>query len=445
MSDEELALKIAQNVAQAGGKAFYVGGYVRNQLIHEKPADIDIEIYGVPYKTLENILSPLCKFSFVGQNFGVHKIHGHNIDISLEPSVDIQNAMKKSAERRDFTINAIFENILTGERHDFFNSRDDILSRTIKTINDKVFETDPVRVLRAARLSVCSGFHIHPDTMALAQQISLKNIPQERIFDELKKVLLRADKPSQFFIYLIKMQQLDIWFPELKALIGAVQNQKVHQTNDVWTHTMLVLDEATAVRNTAEFPLGFMLAALCHDMGKPLCVETDTKGIVHNHKHELEGLAPVQTFLHRLTTQKDIIKYVMNMTEKHGEPLQKANTCSHWTKTNRMFDSSVSPSDLVKLAICDYKGCNPIDRRYKNPEKYLTKRLAQYQELLKQPAVTGQDLIDAGVPQNRLLGQALAHAHTLYLNGMDKDTALKHTLGFIKGKLNDKNNISSDR
>lgn len=123
----------------------------------------------------------------------------------------------------------------------------------------------------------------------------LQHLPRERIDGELKKALLKAEKPSVFFEGLRKMGQLDYWFPELKALMGVAQNPVYHSEGDVWTLTMMVLDEAAKLRERTRNLYWFMLSVLTHDFGKAICIE-EKNGVIHACLHETKGLPLVEPF-----------------------------------------------------------------------------------------------------------------------------------------------------
>lgn len=278
----QMAKQIAECVRETGGSTYYVGGYVRDTVLGRDSKDIDIEIHGISPETLEKILRTLGEPVAMGNSFGIWGLRHYDLDISMPRKdekgsrggkdfyevVDPFVGTKKAAQRRDLTINAMMQNVLTGEIIDHFGGVSDLEKGIIRHVDDVAFAEDPLRVLRAAQFTARFRFAVAEETIQLAKEQNLSEIPRERIWGELEKALMKSDKPSIFFTVLREMDQLDTWFPEIKSLIGIEQEKLYHPEGDVWNHTMLVLDLAAQLRDQAEHPLGFMLSALCHDLGK---------------------------------------------------------------------------------------------------------------------------------------------------------------------------------
>lgn len=443
------ALKLAHNTAQkikdCGGTAYYVGGCVRDKLLGIENKDIDIEVHGIEEAALENILSEFGEVIKRGASFGIYSIKGYNIDFAMprterktgdkhtdfDISADPYLGAEKASGRRDFTVNALMENILTGEIIDFHGGRADLANKIIRHVNREAFGEDTLRVLRAAQFAARFEFKVADETVALCKELDLSALSRERVWGETEKALLKSEKPSIFFETLRRMEQLDIWFPELKALIGIKQNRQYHLEGDVWTHTMLVLDEAARECGIARQPLPFMLSALCHDFGKAVTLSEDSSGAIHSYRHETEGLPAVRQFLDRLTGDKRITKYVLNMTELHMQPNKKAAAESRIKSTNKMFDSSAEPYDLILLADCDNRGRLPVS---KSGREFLMSRLKLYNEMMSRPYVMGKDLIASGLTPCEEFSEILEYAHKLRLAGEEKSKALRQTLAYAKKK-----------
>lgn len=451
MTDRELALSIALKVKEAGGNTYFVGGCVRDRILGIESKDIDIEVHRVEPAVLKSILNDIGEVTEHGKSFGVYGIKGYNLDIamprterqtgdkhtSFEVSVDPFLGEYEASRRRDFTVNAIMQNVLTGEIIDFWGGMKDLQFGFIRHIDDEKFAEDPLRVLRAARFSAKLDFRIAFETMKLCSSLDLSNLSRERVWGETENVLLKADKPSVFFEQLRAMGQLGTWFSELRPLINTAQNEIYHKEGDVWTHTMMTLDEAAKYRDEAKYPLGFMTAVLCHDMGKPYCTIQDGKGIHHSYNHEAEGVMFAERFIDRLTTESYLKKYVLNMVELHGEPHDRAFHNSRVKSTNNMFDKSVAPEDLILHCVADSMGKIPQDT---SEREFLEERLQIYYETMAKPFVKGQDLVDAGIVPSKRFSEYLELAHKLRLADVDKETALKQVLSIAK-----KNERKSDR
>ena len=442
--DLSMAGELARLVSEQGGRAYYVGGFVRDALIHRENKDVDIEVHGISPAGLEGILDSLGQRMAIGEHFGIFGLKGYALDIAMPRKESVRGQGHKdfdifvdpfigteaAARRRDFTVNALMQDVLTGQIVDHFGGCRDLDNGILRHVNDGSFAEDPLRVLRAAQFAARFDFRVADETLALCRGTTLQHLPRERVEGELKKALLKAERPSVFFTVLRQMDQLDIWFPELKALIGVPQNPVFHAEGDVWNHTMLVLDEAAKLRSRAANPYWFMLAALTHDFGKALCTE-ERDGVLHAYQHELLGLPVAEAFLRRITSESRCMEYVLNLAEFHMKPNTIAAAGSAVKVTARLFDQSVDPEGLICLALADDRG-----RITQSPaadhEAFLYERLAIFRETMSRPYVMGRDLIDAGLSPGRDFAEILAYAHKLRLAGIPKDSALKQTLAYAR-------------
>ena len=438
--------EIAKLVREKGGRVFYVGGFVRDKFLGIENKDVDIEVHGIEPGTLFDILKSVGEPISFGESFGIYSLKGHEIDIAMprtehkkgnghrdfEVEIDPYIGEENAAKRRDFTMNALMEDVLTGEVLDFFGGQRDIQEKTVRHVNDESFAEDPLRVLRGAQFASRFGFEIAPETISLCQGIDLEYLTKERVEGELKKALLKGKKPSVFFESLRKMDQLDFWFPELKKLIGLEQDPVFHPEGDVWNHSMEVLDRAAAYRDEVQNPYAFMLLALTHDFGKILTTEV-IKGRIHAYEHETKGLPVVEEFLRRFTSEKDVIDYVLNMVPLHMKPNMVAYSRSAVKVTNKMFDEAAAPKDLIYFAMCDkpvYSGKDP----FTGDSTFLFERYGMYLEMMSRPYVQGRDLAKAGLEPGPYFSELLEYAHKLRLAGIDKEDALKQTLAYGRKK-----------
>lgn len=431
-------------VKEAGGRAFYVGGFVRDRLRGQESADYDVEVHGITPETLETILDSLGERLEMGRSFGIYGLRGEDIDIAMPRTehatgrghrdfqvlVDPFIGYEKAAKRRDFTVNAMMEDVLTGEVLDFYGGREDLKNGVLRHVSEETFTEDPLRVLRLAQFAARFGFSVAPETAALCRTVDLAPLTRERVFEETKKALTKAEKPSVYFEVLRSVGQLHDFYPEIEALIGVPQSPVHHAEGDVWNHTMMVLDEAAKLRSRAENPLGFLFSALVHDLGKAETTTVEEDGRIRSIGHEKKGLPLAARFLSRLTDDKSLTAYVKNMTALHMRPNELASQNSKEKATNKLFDEALSPADLVLLAVADGLGKLPPSSN----EAFLAERLSFYRETLSRPAVTGKDLIDAGLKPGERFSELLAYAHKLHLSGVDRETALKQTLALAEKK-----------
>lgn len=442
MQDIEMVNTIAKEVGNAGGQVYLVGGCVRDELLGIDSKDIDIEVFGLSENSLTSILTKLGELQEVGRAFGVFKLKGYDVDIALprreKKSYNSSNSHRDfeiktapfistsdAVKRRDITINGLMKNVLTNEVVDTCGGVDDLTNRKIRHIDSNTFVEDPLRVFRVAQFAARLDFSIDSETLELCKSIDTSALSKERVFSETAKALLKSNKPSIYFESLREMNQLDNQFSKLQELIGIKQNQLYHK-EDVWTHTMLVIDEAAKVRELAENKLGFMLSALCHDLGKIVSTYIDEMGNYHSYGHEEQGVLIANKLLAGLTNNKQLTSYVLNMVKDHMKPNIKANNKSRLKSTNKMFYESICPNDLVLLSKCDELGRVP--RVSSGNFEWLMCRLADYNKLMEKPYVKGKDLVDAGIKPGEKFKELLEFATKLRLAGIDKELALRQVL-----------------
>lgn len=443
--DLDMARRLAAEVKQAGGNAYFVGGFVRDAVMGRENKDIDVEIHGLTPPQLEEILDRLGERTVMGASFGVYGLRHYNLDIAMPRSeakngrghkdftifVDPFLGTQKAAMRRDFTVNALMQDVLTGEIIDHFGGLDDLRRGVIRHVNDSSFAEDPLRVLRAAQFAARFGFALAPDTIALCAKMDLSALASERVMDELCKALSKAPRPSVFFDVLRSMNQLGGWFPEVLALAGVEQEAKYHPEGDVYTHTMLVLDQAAALREQAAYPLGLMFSALCHDFGKPQATQV-IDGRIRAFDHENLGVPLAQTFISRLSSEVRLKKYVSSMVKLHMRPNALVHMKSGRHAYMKLLDESIEPADLLLLAKADHCGRTGHEDDYGGIESTLQSMLHAYTELMSLPAVRGEDLIRSGMAPGKAMGEALAFAHKQRLRGVPREQALLNTLAHMR-------------
>ncbi len=443
-TDPEVAEIIAEQAASKGGRAYYVGGYVRDGIIGKENKDIDIEIHGLSAEQTRTILEKLGDCITTGAGFGVFNLKGRNIDIALPRSetmtgrgghkdfdvfVDPHIGLRKAAARRDFTINALMRDIMNGEIYDFYGGLEDIRNKVIRHVSSISFPEDPLRVLRACRFAAKLDFSIADETVELCRGMDLSTLSPERIMGELENVFLKSELPSVFFEGLRKMNGLHFWFPELEKLSGVKQNPVFHPEGDVWKHTMKTIDEAAKLRVQAEQPFYFMLAALCHDLGKSIATE-EIGGVIHAYGHDEKGLDQAGKLLDRLTNEIKLKRYVLNMVKLHMRPNMLVQQKASDKAFMKLFDLSVSPEDLILLSKADH--CGSCAGGYDNIEHELREKLSEYCRRMSMPYVKGEDLIAEGMSPGPEFSEALGYAHKLRLAGVEKQEALAQTLGYLR-------------
>ena len=264
---------LASKVKEKGGRAFYVGGYVRDLLLNIPNKDIDIEVHGIAEKDLVAILNEIGEVDYYGRSFGIYALRHEDIEVALprsekvlgtghrdfEISVDPDMGYKNAALRRDFTINALMMDVLSHEILDYFNGTYDLNKGIIRHVNDVSFAEDPLRVYRAAQFASRFGFKIDERTVELCKGIDTFVLSRERIEEELKKALLKAERAEIFFECLKEMNQKDVWFKGVNNLscLMKYESNRINADNKYYFMVLLLaldngLDFIEAFSNNRE-------------------------------------------------------------------------------------------------------------------------------------------------------------------------------------------------
>ncbi len=333
----DVAVAIARAVRGSGGRAFIVGGWVRDRLLGRSSKDVDVEVFGVPADRLRALLEPFGRVDTVGEQFTVYKIG--DIDVSLPRreskagrghrgfvvTGDPDLSPVDAARRRDFTINAMSFDPLTEEIVDPFDGERDLGARVLRAVDPATFADDSLRVLRALQFAARFQLTVEASTMALASAVALDDLPSERVWGEFEKLLLEARRPSIGFALGQELGVVGRLLPELEALVGCPQEPEWHPEGDVWVHTLMVIDEARSrIDDLARGPaIAMMLGAVCHDLGKPATTAV-IDGRIRSPGHEEGGVAPATRVLDRLHVHTidgyDVRRAVLGLVAHHLKP-----------------------------------------------------------------------------------------------------------------------------
>ena len=416
--------KIAKAVHEAGGRALFVGGQVRDRLLGRTSTDMDVEVFGLTLERVESILGRFGRTRTVGRSFGVLRIDGLDADFSLPrrdnktgpghrgfaveiaPGLDFATA----ARRRDFRINSIGYDPLSAEILDPHDGREDLAAKRLRVTDPSHFAEDPLRGLRAAQLA--ARFELEPDAelLALSSRLDLAELAPERMFAELRKHLLLGARPSVGFDFL-RETGLVRFFPEVEALIGVPQDPRWHPEGDVWRHTMLALDRAAELRRGGKDDEAFMFAVLCHDFGKPLVTEGR-----RSPGHDRAGVEPARRFLYRLRAPQRLIVEVGALVRDHLAPAwfvrNEAGPRAYRRLARRLEAAGTSLRLLVRVATADCLGrTTPAAARGEFPAGavFLERAGAALPGLAAPaPAVRGRHLIERGFEPGPRIGRVLA-------------------------------------
>jgi tRNA nucleotidyltransferase (CCA-adding enzyme) len=436
-------LDLAEAVRAAGGRALLVGGCVRDALMGVQPKDWDLEIYGVAPEQLREILDRFGPVNVVGEAFTVYKL-GADLDVSLPRRErksgrghrafviegDPAMSFAEAARRRDFTINAILQDPLTGEIIDPFDGRRDLEQGLLRAVSVETFAEDSLRVLRAAQFAARFEFRITPETVELCRTIDLSDLPAERIWGELEKLLLRARQPSIGLGWLHALGALEKLFPEIDALIGVPQDPEWHPEGDVFVHTRLTVDRARELIDELSYPrqVTVMLAALAHDFGKPATTEF-IEGRLRSRGHEAAGVAPTESFLTRINVHTiegyNVRGQVISLVREHlkpGEFFKKRDEVGDGAF--RRLARRCEPDLLYRVAKADSLGRNaPWVRREKwygsDAQEWFIERARQLDVAQRppEPLLLGRHLLALGVEPGPRVGEITRAVYEMQLDG----------------------------
>ncbi len=316
-------LDFARKIHELGGKAYLVGGSVRDKFRGVEAHDKDYCVTGVEEKIFAESFPSAVKF---GKSFPVYSVEidgkfcevafartekkvgaGYRgFEITFAPNVTIEQDLF----RRDTTINAMAIELLSGELIDPFGGREDVINKKIRAVSEH-FIDDPVRALRAARQSAQFNFEICAETIEAMRRCGeeLAHEPSERIFDELETAL-KTDKPSIFFRSLERANLLEITFPEIAQLRGKIQPTAHHPEGDSYEHTLKLLDDVAKINSK---PM-VRFAALMHDIGKGT---TPLEMLPHHYHHEKRGLYVLNQMNQRMTLPNEWKKSAAFVIHEH--------------------------------------------------------------------------------------------------------------------------------
>lgn len=434
--------KLCLRLSAAGGRALLVGGAVRDGLLGLETKDYDLEVYGLPEEKLRVELARSGRVDAVGQAFAVLKLSGlagvtGAVDVSLprrdskvarghrgiavagDPWLPIEDASR----RRDFTINAMLFDPLEGELLDPHGGRRDLTARLLRAVDPGTFGEDPLRALRAVQLAARFELDVDPATARLCAAMPLRELPAERVFGEIEKLLLGARRPALGLALLREWGMLPAIAPELEPLATTPQDPGWHPEGDVWTHTLLVVDEAAALRADLDHPraLALMLGALCHDLGKPATTAFED-GRLRSRGHEEAGVAPTTAVLDRWNVHTlsgyDLRATVLALVAHHLKPGQLYdNRAGVSDGAIRRLAAKCEPDLLYRVARADCLG--RAGRFEPVAMEWFIERVRQLDaQRPAAPLIQGRDLLALGVDPGPTVGRILRAVYERQLDGV---------------------------
>ena len=439
---------VAELVRRAGGRALLVGGCVRDELLGLEPKDFDLECFGIAPDRLQAVLGERFELDLVGASFGIIKLKHLEIDVALprretklglghrafgmecDPGLTIEEA----SARRDFTVNAIYRNPLTGEILDPWNGRADLEKSILRHVSSH-FGEDPLRVLRGMQFVARFDLDPAPETIEICRQMTPEGLPPERLFGEWEKLLVKGVKISKGLNFLRTTGWVK-YYPELERLIGCKQDPQWHPEGDVWNHTLCCLDafarEKDVSRETEGENLVVGLAVLCHDFGKPACTAYDpVKKRIRSLGHDEAGVEPTLSFLRRLTNEERLLKEVPPLVRLHMRPFAMWKDKSSDGAIRRLAAKVVRLDRLIRVAAADDAGRPPFPSE-PEPLRWLAEQAERLRvaDSAPKPIVQGRDLIALGMKPGVEFGRILKAAYEAQLDG--EFTDLNGGIDYVK-------------
>jgi tRNA nucleotidyltransferase (CCA-adding enzyme) len=467
-------------------RALLVGGFVRDAMLGLNPKDADLEVYGVSSNRLEQFLEQVFpgRVNAVGKSFGVYKVAissqpvAHSpqpiarleLDISIprresktgkghkdftvkgDPSMPI----KEAARRRDFTMNALAADPLSGEIFDEFGGLDDLRSGTLRVTDPERFQDDALRVYRALQFAARMDLEADPKSLELMKEMvdrgDMDDLSKERVTEEMHKLLMKAERPSVGFELARELGIIEKYYPELNALIDLPQEKEWHPEGDAWTHTMLVLDEAAKIIRDEARELTnaekrqIMLGSLCHDLGKATTTE-EVDGRIKSYNHEMKGKEPAKAMLKKWTFSDTDVDAAVVITTEHLKPIQHERALKDGDLDERRFVNVVrkllkriDPTSwkvLIAGSEADVRGRTiPGARAEADATHELYERIILEHKLYEEPAkplIQGRDLIKLGLVPGQSFGKIINEVEEARDAGAL--TTPEEALEFVKGRF----------
>ena len=435
--------RLLEALRDAGGRPYLVGGAVRDALLGLPHKDLDVEVFGLPLPRLKETLARAGRVDAVGEAFTVFKVSGLEgtegaVDVSLPRrdskagpghrgiavTGDPDLRLEEAARRRDFTINAVMFDPFAGALVDPFGGQGDLERRVLRAVDPATLGEDPLRALRAVQLAARFELTVDAETARRCASMPVAELPAERVFGEIQKLLLKARRPSLGLRLLREWDLLRAVAPELIPLIDTPQDPEWHPEGDVWIHTLMAVDQAVPLLEGLDEPRAHavMLGTLCHDLGKP-ATTSRLDGRLRSYGHEEAGLAPTSALLDRWNVHRlhgyDVRGQVLGLVGNHLKPGQL------YDDRERVSDGAIrrlarkcEPALLYRVARADCLGRTgdfpPVAM------EWFLERVRQLEVAERPPdaLLQGRHLLELGVSPGPEVGRLLRAVYERQLDGV---------------------------
>ena len=406
------ATRIVLRLRSAGYEAYFVGGCVRDSVMGVIPEDYDIVTSALP----DQVMALFNRTVAIGAKFGVVAVvvEGHSYEVATFRSDDVYidgrrpsdvhfTCAKEDVFRRDFTVNGLLMDPVTGEITDYVDGIADIGEKIIRTIGDpdQRFQEDHLRMLRAIRFTANLNFDLDSSTQsAIAKNVAeIKTISAERLYDELGKLLTRGGALRGVEL-MAQTGMLREILPEVDAMQGVEQPPRFHPEGDVWQHTLIMLEILSKGKNTNVNP-ALAWGVLLHDVGKPVSRSEDENG-VHFYGHVQQGEKIADKIMQRLKFSRAQREAVLHLIGQHMNfmNVQKMRP-ARLKRFLRMQDFDLH----LELHRLDCLASHGMLDNYEFCHNQLENLTAE--ELHPPRLLSGDDLIALGFTPGKIIGEIL--------------------------------------
>ncbi len=427
------AIRTAQHLIDAGHTTYFAGGCVRDAILGKEPKDYDIATSATP----DQVQALFPKSDSIGAHFGVILVkegkmafeiatfrHDGSYKDGRHPESVTFSSPEEDAQRRDFTVNGLFQHPLTEEIIDHVHGQADLNTKTLRAIghpSDR-FQEDALRLLRAIRFATILGFDIEAETWQAIQENAhlLAKISPERVRDEFTRTLIVKDRARGLDLLTDSGLMRHI-VPEVYDLIGCEQPPQWHPEGDVYTHTRIMLDMLQG-----EITPELALAVLLHDIAKPATYTYDeAENRIRFNGHDRIGAEMAEVILRRLRYSNKTTEDVTVMVRNH---MNFMNVKNMRTAKVKRFMARPTYQQEMELHRVDCASSNGITENYEFLREKETEFAAE--PLIPEPLVTGKDLIDLGMKPGPAFKAILTQLQTEQLEGRLTDRA--DALKFVK-------------
>ncbi|MBN1675977.1 MAG: CCA tRNA nucleotidyltransferase [Kiritimatiellae bacterium] len=413
------ATAVVRRLQQSGHRAYWAGGCVRDMLMSREPADYDIATDATP----EQVVALFPGTVVVGKAFGVARVclgastcevatfrRDHGYTDGRHPDSVTFSDPETDANRRDFTINALFFDPVTEQVLDYVGGRRDLAARLVRAVGDPFarFAEDHLRMLRAVRFAGTLGFELEPGTAdsIRANAAKLAAISEERVRQELTRILVESRRAGDALRTMDRLGLVEVVLPEVAAMKDQAQPPRFHPEGDVFTHTVLMLNKMA----TTDHRLAW--AVLLHDIGKPPTAQVDEADRIRFNRHARKGEEMARQILTRLRFSAADTDTIAGCVGNH----------MRFMDVQRMRKATLrkllgAPTFALELEL-HRLDCEASHGKLDN-YAFLVEALRAFEQepVMPDPWVSGRDVMALGVPHGPAVGDWKRRAYDMQLEG----------------------------